>query len=64
MVMVTVTGVLRHLLSRSSVTAETSVPGLSRSLEDTTSLKLRQTPPLALRMGLWVSFAMVLESQR
>lgn len=59
--MVTVTGVLRHLLSRSSVTAETSVPGLSQSLEDT---KLRQTLPLALRMGLWVPFTMVLESQR
>lgn len=64
MVMVTVTGVLRHRLSRSSVTAETSAPGLLQSLEDTTSLKLRQTPPLALRMGLWVPFTMVLESQR
>lgn len=60
----TVTGVLGHLLSRSSVTAEISAPGLSQSLEDTTSLKLRQTLPPALRMGLWVPFTMVLESQR
>lgn len=59
-----VTGVLRHLSSRSSVTTEISAPGLSQSLEAITTLKLRQTLPLALRMGLWVPFTMVLESQR
>lgn len=46
------------------MTTEISAPGLSQSLEDTTSLKLRQTLLLALRMGLWVPFTMVLESQR